>query len=264
MSNKNETYEQFVEKFKPKLTTDDCYTPEPVYNAVRDWTVQHYHLQGRPIVRPFYPGGDFEHYNYPPDCVVIDNPPFSIYAKIVRFYLAHDIRFLLFAPGLTQVVSGVEGVCYLATGIKVTYENGAVVNTSFTTNLEPDKVIWTAPDLARAVEEAVQANKQLRQAKKQRRIALPGNVITSARLSTIAKRHIDFSVDATNARPIRKIGNYQLFGAGFVISPKAAAEKAAAEKAAAEKAAAEKAAAEKAAAEKVTVVEFPPGEGWIE
>ena len=24
---KNETYEEFVDKFKPKLTTDDCYTP---------------------------------------------------------------------------------------------------------------------------------------------------------------------------------------------------------------------------------------------
>ena len=224
-----------------------------MYNAVRDWTVQHYHLQGRPIVRPFYPEGDFEHYDYPPDCVVIDNPPFSIYAKIVRFYLAHDIRFLLFAPTLTQVVSGAEGVCYLISGVKVTYENGAIVNTSFTTNLEPDKVVWTAPDLARAVEEAVQLTKQLRPKKHQHKIALPGNVITSARLSVIANRHIDFSVDAANARPIRKIGDYQLFGAGFVISPKAAAEKAAAEKA-----------AEKAAAEKVTVVEFPPGEGWIE
>ena len=26
---KNETYEEFVDKFKPKLTTDDCYTPPP-------------------------------------------------------------------------------------------------------------------------------------------------------------------------------------------------------------------------------------------
>ena len=23
----NESYEEFVDKFKPKLTTDDCYTP---------------------------------------------------------------------------------------------------------------------------------------------------------------------------------------------------------------------------------------------
>ena len=30
----NESYEDFVEKFKPKKTTDDCYTPPGVY-AVR-------------------------------------------------------------------------------------------------------------------------------------------------------------------------------------------------------------------------------------
>ena len=27
-------YDGFVEKFKPKKTTDDCYTPEPVYSAL--------------------------------------------------------------------------------------------------------------------------------------------------------------------------------------------------------------------------------------
>lgn len=51
-------YDGFVEKFKPKKTTDDV-----------------------PIVRPFYPGGDYENYDYPEGCVVVDNPPFSIFAK---------------------------------------------------------------------------------------------------------------------------------------------------------------------------------------
>lgn len=27
---KSKTYDEFVEKFKPKLTTDDCYTPPMV------------------------------------------------------------------------------------------------------------------------------------------------------------------------------------------------------------------------------------------
>ena len=222
-----------------------------MYNAVRDWTVQHYHLQGRPIVRPFYPGGDFEHYNYPPDCVVIDNPPFSIYAKIVRFYLEKSIDFLLFAPTLTLVVAGVQHVCYLTTSTQVIYENGARVNTSFVTNLEKNKVIWTAPELARAVAESAKRYKAEQPKKKVRKIALPDNVITPARLGVIAKRYIDFSVDANNAIQIRKIGNYQLFGCGFVLSPKAAAEKAVAEKAVAEKAA-------------ELIIEFPPGEGWPE
>ena len=32
--------EAFVDKFRHKLTTDDCYTPDAVYDAVADWTAQ--------------------------------------------------------------------------------------------------------------------------------------------------------------------------------------------------------------------------------
>ena len=81
---KNYNYGEFTDKFKVKLTTDDCYTPEPIYNAVKDWTVKHYGLEGREIVRPFWPGGDFECFEYPDNCVVIDNPPFSLYDKILK------------------------------------------------------------------------------------------------------------------------------------------------------------------------------------
>lgn len=85
---KSKTYEDFVEKFKPKKTTDDCYTPPEIYETVKEWVLEKFpDWQGRPIVCPFYPGGDFEHFDYPDNCVVIDNPPFSIYAKIVRWYL---------------------------------------------------------------------------------------------------------------------------------------------------------------------------------
>ena len=55
-----EEYEAFVEKFKQKLTTDDVYTPENVYRAVRGWAFEHYELEGSPVVRPFYPGGDYK------------------------------------------------------------------------------------------------------------------------------------------------------------------------------------------------------------
>ena len=34
---RGETYEEFVGKFQPKLTTDDCYTPPEVYEAVADY-----------------------------------------------------------------------------------------------------------------------------------------------------------------------------------------------------------------------------------
>lgn len=46
-----------------------------------------------PIVHPFRPGADYGRAEYPDGCVVVDNPPFSILAKIIRFYQAHGVRF---------------------------------------------------------------------------------------------------------------------------------------------------------------------------
>lgn len=42
----NPEYEDFLEKFKPKLTTDDCFTPENVYQVIKDWAVERYKLGG--------------------------------------------------------------------------------------------------------------------------------------------------------------------------------------------------------------------------
>lgn len=89
----SEEYEDFVDKFKPKLTTDDCYTPDNIYAAIRDWAIDHYSLGDAQILRPFYPGGDYEHAEYPEGCVVIDNPPFSLLSQICQFYRERGIRF---------------------------------------------------------------------------------------------------------------------------------------------------------------------------
>ena len=53
----NETYEEFVEKFKPKRTTDDCYTPENIYNVVAEFVRCQYGRQRETFCRPFSPGG---------------------------------------------------------------------------------------------------------------------------------------------------------------------------------------------------------------
>ena len=50
-------YAAFVDKFKPKKTTDDCYTPENVYEAVLGWVVKEYGIDPGNVVRPFWPGG---------------------------------------------------------------------------------------------------------------------------------------------------------------------------------------------------------------
>ena len=76
-------YDGFVEKFKPKKTIDDCYTPPEVYDIVLKHVREKYNIADDvPIVRPFYPGGDYENYDYPEGCVVVDNPPFSIFATL--------------------------------------------------------------------------------------------------------------------------------------------------------------------------------------
>ena len=99
---KSADYASFLDKFKPRLTTDDCLTPPNVYEAVRDWAVKEYALEGREIVRPFWPEGDprrpaggYEGMEYPDGCVVIDNPPFSIVSRIVSFYAGRGIDFFL-------------------------------------------------------------------------------------------------------------------------------------------------------------------------
>ena len=133
---KGETYEEFVEKFKPKKTTDDCYTPPEIYEAVKGWACKEYGIDQDSIVRPFWPGGDYEHFDYPEGCVVLDNPPFSILTKICEFYLERGIDFFLFAPSLT-CFSGRKTIMrmnHVICNCAITYENGAVVRTSFVTS----------------------------------------------------------------------------------------------------------------------------------
>ena len=239
---RTDEYEEFEEKFKPKLTTDDCYTPEDVYNAVKEWAIQKYNLFGMHVVRPFYPGGDYQNEEYKENDVVIDNPPFSILSEICNFYMERNIAFFLFAPNLT-LFSTASGKCnYVIANAGIIYENGACVSTSFVTNLGDEKII-TAPDLR---ENVLDANKK--ETDEKPNYDYPANVLTSARLGKIVTAGAHISIK--NAKFIRqlqvqKCEGKAIYGTGFLISD-IAAEKAAAEKAAAEKAAAEKAAAEKA------------------
>ena len=101
ISEEDEEYQEFLEKFKLKKTTDDCYTPPPVYDAVVRYVEETYSVSRDKFVRPFYPGGDYVNESYPEGCVVVDNPPFSILAEILRFYDSKGIKFFLFAPTLT-------------------------------------------------------------------------------------------------------------------------------------------------------------------
>ena len=255
-------YKAFVDKFKPKKTTDDCYTPALIYEAVKDWACKEYNIASDKIVRPFYPGGDYENYEYPEGCVVLDNPPFSILSKIIAFYLERGIAFFLFAPTLTAFSGrNVAMRCnHIITGATVTYENGANVNTSFVTSFGGDLVAQTAPELRRAIEEADRKNKADK-IKSLPQYAYPDHVLTAAMLNRFSKYEIEMKVSGRECLLISKLDAQKeskktIYGGGLLLSDCKAAEKAAAEKAAAEKAAAEKAAAEKAAAEKAAAVRW--------
>lgn len=151
-------YDKFVDKFKPKKTTDDCYTPANIYKAVAGWVAKEYGISPVHFVRPFYPGGDFEAFDYKDTDVVVDNPPFSILSQIISFYCEHNICFFLFAPALTLFSSVRDGVCYLPCGVSVTYANGATVSTSFVTNLDNLR-IRCVPELYEAIKAADDANR---------------------------------------------------------------------------------------------------------
>lgn len=221
---KNETYEEFVDKFKPKKTTDDCYTPDIVYKAVSDWVSNEYDLNACDFVRPFYPGGDYEHFDYE-NKIVVDNPPFSILSKIIDFYLANNVKFLLFAPALTLFNYGTRrNVTLMPVNVNITYENGANVSTSFVTNLEnPDVQIYGSKTLYDAVKNANDIN--VKSTPKQLpKYQYPNNVVTASRINKISK-YIDVKIPRSQLHFVRTLDRHKeykkvIYGGGFLCSDK--------------------------------------------
>ena len=230
----NDEYNEFLDKFEVKKTTDDCYTPDGVYEAVASWVADEYKLERSRFVRPFYPGGDYQSEKYAADAVVVDNPPFSILSEILRFYCERGIKFFLFAPTLTLFGSGRDcAVCYLPTAIGITYENGACVNTSFITNLDDAKVKGS-PSLYKCVQVAADEYRQSLH-KELPKYSYPDELITAPMVGRYAKYDIPFEVKPNECARVSQLDaqkemDKSIYGGGFLISEKAAAEKAAAHK----------------------------------
>lgn len=217
-------YDGFVEKFKPKLTTDDCYTPLQIYEIIKTWAVEKYGLQGRTILRPFKPGGDYEAEEYPEGCVVIDNPPFSILRKIKDFYIANHVDFVLFAPTLTLFSSTDNVVNYVQVNAPIRYHNGALVNTSLVTNLG-DNLIETAPDLRRRIVET-QKKSPIKANGATRKYEYPEHVISSALLDKYVKHVQPFVLKRSEAYFVRALDSQRaskkaVYGGGYLISSNA-------------------------------------------
>ena len=225
-------YKAFIEKFKPKKTTDDCYTPENIYQVVADYVTETYGDK-QPFVRPFWPGRDYERDEYPEGCAVVDNPPFSILSQIISFYQRRKIRFFLFAPTLTLFTSYASGACFVPCGVSITYANGADVNTSFITNMD-DAQLVTAPRLYKAIKETNDANvKAMR--KELPKYSYPDYVLTAAAAYQYSHYGIDWRLEKSDCCLIRALdaqrqAGKSIFGGALLLSERAAAERAAAHK----------------------------------
>lgn len=233
LSDDDEEYQEFLKKFEAKKTTDDCYTPDNIYEAVRDWAAEKYEIGNAAIVRPFYPGGDYKSEKYPSGCVVIDNPPFSIISEICEWYTSKKINFFLFAPTLTLLGIMRGAANYVACGCGVVYENGASVNTSFVTNMGGNKIV-AAADLRKVLDDENKKNlKKLH--RELPKYSYPDEVLTATMLCYMAAHGVSLEISERDAHFIRaldaqKASGKGLFGSGFLLSEKTAAEKAAAEK----------------------------------
>lgn len=221
---KSKSYEEFVEKFKPKKTTDDCYTPPIVYDAIRQYVNDKvFNLVGYNVVRPFYPGGDYEHYGYKWNDIVIDNPPFSILAKIVDFYTERGIKYWLFAPHLTLFNYANRPCTLVVTDSGIIYENGANVNTDFITNLYDDETLVVCNGELHDVIRRANEVSQNKQKKKMPVYVYPPHVVTSAILGGIANKGVSFVIKRKGAAIVKTLDAQRehkkaIFGCGLLLS----------------------------------------------
>ena len=243
----DDEYKKFEQKFEIKKTTDDCYTPQPVFAVVQQYVKDKYGIEKEQIVRPFYPGGDYQSEKYQTDSVIVDNPPFSIFAEIVDWCIENKKKFFLFAPSVT-LLNYTNKATAIALMAVVEYENGAKVPTSFLTNLEEQEVIVrTDPELYTKI---TNASKEAAREKHKTipRYEYPDYIVTAAMMGKWSKYGISQKFKRGSAVIVSQLDEQKqydkaIYGRGLLLSERAAAERAAAERAAAERAAAERAAA---------------------
>lgn len=98
---------------------------------------------------------------------------------------------------------------------RVTYENGACVDTSFASNLFGDIRIMTAPDLLARIKNAAKTKRRLMDLPK---YIYPDNVVSAALLGKIAP-YIKFEVRASECRRVRKLDNQKGGGLSTTTQP---------------------------------------------
>lgn len=223
---KFEDYDGFVDKFTPKKTSDDCYTPPAVYDAVASWTAQNWALDMRDFVRPFYPGGDYEKFDYSGK-IVVDNPPFSILSKIIDFYLEHDVKFLLFAPTLCGLMQYSDKCTVYPCGVDIEYDNGATIKTSFCTNMDaPNVRVRIVPELFEMVDSANRESRRERHEQFQK-YEYPRELVTIASIYSLSAKGVAMAITRDEcvrvpALDAQRKHRKTIFGCGLLVSDRVA------------------------------------------
>ncbi len=215
LQTKSKNYEEFTEKFKPKKTTDDCYAPDNIMEAVFDYVENTYNVPRKTFIRPFWPGGDYEAEDYSGK-IVVDNPPFSIMSKILNFYTSHNVKFFIFCNALTAFgnLKEREDITLIHVFIDIVYQNGAKVRTSFLTNLEPEGVaVRTDPDLKMKLTQINDKNKGIKKVTKR---TWPPNITSAALLGKYTSKNI--TIKHGDYKFVREYDGAGIFGGGFLLN----------------------------------------------
>ena len=216
-------YESFVAKFaeNPK-TTDDTFTPRDVYEAVLQYVGEVVDLSDKVILRPFFPGGDYRNAEYPENGIVIDNPPFSIFTEIVKFYTAMRIPFFLFGQGKTIMCCVKYCTAVIVTDL-LTYENGARIYTNFASNLFGDTIIMTAPRLNDLIFSCPSQNVKANLAQ----YNYPPELLSFSQMQTICRGGVEFAVKREDCQIVKNLDNHpkSLFGEHLLLSSAKTKEK---------------------------------------
>lgn len=220
-----------------KRTNDECYTPPSIYEIVRDWACREYGIDPARIVRPFYPGGDYQAFDYSGGAVVVDNPPFSILAEIYDWYLAQGVPFFLFAPSLTifSMKKRFGEMNCVVVDCDIRYKNGILVRTSFLTSFGDGIVAQTAPELTEAINREIRRLEGKETAPRPK-YAQPDEIVTAAMLQKYSANGIEWKIrreDCVRIRGLEEQGKEkcpdgrhkrEIYGSGLLLSEQKTAE----------------------------------------
>lgn len=210
---KNDEYNDFVEKFKPEASTDECFTPKEVYDKVCDFVEEEYDVIRDNFVRPFYPGGDYQKYKYKDTDIVVDNPPFSIQGKILDYYIKNNIKFFLFCDGLSvfRRLDKNRDISIVVIDYSIEYENGCKINTAFVTNLDNRSCIKIRKNFLKQKKDDI------------KRYKLPDEVIYIKQLTSLSRNEIEMDIDSRYYKYINTLDNYSdIYGGGIILKTKVA------------------------------------------